>query len=239
MFVFSNLAMSVDGKIATQKRTLQPLGSPHDWMQMKKLRLQCDAILIGATTLRGFRKPCLASDSGQHRTSGEMSKTDQPINVILSSTLEGISHQWDFFATSRLKRVLLVSHLTPAARIRIFSKTSEVLILKPSTAKAPLALQILALLEAKGVKRLLIEGGGEVMWNFVEHNLIDEYHVTVTPKILGGSEAPTLVDGRGLSSSEVLNLKLHQCRVLKDELYLIYRKTRKRGIAQRQVSKID
>ena len=67
------------------------------------------------------------------------------------------------------------------------------------------------------------------MWDFVRENLIDEYHVTLTPKLVGGREAPTLVDGDGFEPRDILNLRLKSCRKVGDELYLVYGKTRRRG----------
>jgi 5-amino-6-(5-phosphoribosylamino)uracil reductase len=79
-------------------------------------------------------------------------------------------------------------------------------------------------LSDRGVQRLLIEGGGQIMWDFVSLNLIDEFHVTLTPRILGGAEAPTLVDGLGFKKQKSLKLKLIQCRAIGDELFLTYRR---------------
>ena len=70
---------------------------------------------------------------------------------------------------------------------------------------------------------MLVEGGGEVMWHFVSQNLISEYHVTLTPKIIGGTKAPTLVDGIGFKYSKILSLKLTKVKKVRDELYLIYK----------------
>ncbi len=65
------------------------------------------------------------------------------------------------------------------------------------------------------------------MWEFVRRNLIDQYYVTLTPRLLGGASAPTLVDGAGLSEKDLVDLKLTQCKRVGDELYLIYSKTPK------------
>ena len=62
------------------------------------------------------------------------------------------------------------------------------------------------------------------MWDFVQPGLIDEFYVTLTPRIIGGAAAPTLVDGLGFEPGSVLNLKLKSCRRVKNELYLIYRR---------------
>ncbi len=64
------------------------------------------------------------------------------------------------------------------------------------------------------------------MWDFSSAHLIQEYHVTLTPKIIGGATAATLVDGRGFLPKEILNLKLKQCRVIGNEIYLVYQALR-------------
>lgn len=215
MFIFSNLAMSLDGKIATQGRESFVLGSEEDRVQMDRLRLEADAILMGAGTLRTFQKPFLLRLPGR-----------QPLNVIVSSRLEGISPTWPFFKSDAIERLLLVSAPVSATKLKPFEKTSEIVMLKKETARNPLARQIIAELSRRGIERLLIEGGGELMWSFASRNLIDEYHVTLTPRILGGRKSPTLVDGPGFTPSQSLCLKLMQCRPVGDELYLTYRKSR-------------
>lgn len=215
--VFSNLAVSVDGKIAPVDRGFFPLGTPEDRLQMQRLRRESDAILYGASTLRAYRKFCATRDLPPGRS--------EPMNIVVSSNLDRISAEWPFFTRSRSRRVLIVGPETTAARIRRFSRSSEIFVLKKATAKRPHATQILEIAEGLGVRRLLVEGGGEVMALFTEHNLIDEYHVTVTPRILGGRAAPTLVDGKGLSGRDSLTLRLTQCRLVGEELYLVYRKS--------------
>lgn len=215
MFVFSNLAISLDGKIATRSRQYFPLGTPEDRKQMKHLRTQADAILMGASTLRTFQRPCLASPF------------PPPINVVLSSSLEGLSTQWPFFTRKGLQRILIAANATPKQTLRKFEKSCQILLLKKPTSRNSVALQTLKLLEGQGVQRLLVEGGGSVMWDFVEKNLIDEYHLTLTPKILGGKDSPTLVDGTGFDPRQVLELKLRQSRIVGDEIYLVYSRAKK------------
>ena len=214
MFIFSNLATSLDGKIAPVRPALFPLGTAEDRRHMIRLRREADAILFGASTLRAYRKYC--------HTPGLPNGRAEPVNVVLSSRLEGISPDWPFFKARGVRRILLVSFDAPVARIKRFERTCEVIRLSKPSAKKPLVLQVIDALEKREVSRLLVEGGGGVMALFAEKNLIDEYHVTLTPRILGGASAPTLVDGAGMSGPQSLKLTLRQCRVLGDELYLVY-----------------
>jgi riboflavin biosynthesis pyrimidine reductase len=84
-------------------------------------------------------------------------------------------------------------------------------------------------LQSLGAKNLLVEGGGQVMWEFARKNLIDDYFLTLTPRVLGGKRAPTLVDGVGFLPSQSLNLKLIEAKKVGNELFLKYKKTPKRG----------
>jgi 5-amino-6-(5-phosphoribosylamino)uracil reductase len=223
MLIFSNLATSLDGKIATTSRVHFPLGTAHDRSLMQKLRRQSDAVLFGASTLRAYRKPCIV---GGKAAQGLKS---QPTNVVLSSALEGISAQWPFFVQEGFRRILFTGAKTDKKLIARFEKRSEVILLKKPTVRLSTAAHIVRALETRGFRRLLIEGGGNVMWDFVREDLIDEYYVTLTPRLLGGSLAPTLVDGSGFKPPEVVNLKLSRCRKIGDELYLVYKKTGRRG----------
>lgn len=217
MFVFSNLATSLDGKIATSSREPFYLGTPADRKQMQVLRKKCDVLLMGAGTLRTYQKFC--------GVRGASSK-QQPANAIVSGSLDGVSPNWGFFKDSELKRLLFVTspQALTSARRKEFEKTSEIIELAAASARKPIAAQIIQALEKRGYKRLLVEGGGEMMWHFASQNLIDEYNVTLTPKIVGGTGSPTLVEGKGFTPNDILQLKLKQCRRLGDELYLVYKK---------------
>ncbi len=211
MRIFSNLAISLDGKIATRSKKLVLLGTQEDHKEMQRLRKQADSILIGASTLRSFKKPNLVFGTKK-----------QPINAILSSQLEGISPRWPFFQEPNLKRVLFVHPKTPVNRLKRFEKSSELIILRPPAPKRSAAIQIAQWFDSQGTKNLLIEGGGGVMWDFTQARLIQEYHVTLTPQLIGGALAPSLVDGAGFLPKHILKLKLKQYRVTQDEIFLIY-----------------
>lgn len=223
-FVFSNLATSLDGKINITGKGHFPLGTRDDWREMQRLRKKADAIVFGASTLRGFKAACCIEEQ-------DWPQARQPVNVVLSSKLEGMSTSWPFFKDSRIKRILLVSDQASAARIRLFQKSCEVIVLKSPPRPGSRASAIIKMLQDRGLHRILVEGGGQVMWEFLKPNLIDEVHITLTPRILGGRDAPTLVEGTGFKGPEVLNFEIKSLKKLKNELYLVYRKTPARGVS--------
>lgn len=214
-YIFSNLAVSIDGKIATAKRSHFSLGTKADHAQMQVLRGRADAIFMGASSLRAFKGPCLYRKAKPGR---------QPYNVILSRDLRGLDPKWPFFKSPELdgKRVLLVTGTVPASRLKAFERSSRVIALKAPRGK--LASSAVKVLSKLGIKRLLVEGGGELMWEFVSEDLLQELNVTLTPKIVGGRGAPTLVEGEGFDVSGIRSFRLKSVKRLGHELYLVYRK---------------
>lgn len=207
MYIFSNLATSLDGKIAPVGGEHFPLGTPEDLKQMRSLRRKADAIITGASTLRAYRKPYYSKRAGE------------PIyNIIVSTQLAGISPDWEFFKAKQTRRILFCWSTTPATRVKKFSKVAQVITIP----KNKFTTNMVKSLSKLGIQKLLIEGGGTLMWDFAAANLIDEYNVTLTPRILGGNEAPTLVDGLGFTGKMGLLLKLGQVKVLGDEIFLTY-----------------
>ncbi|MDH3592961.1 MAG: dihydrofolate reductase family protein, partial [Planctomycetota bacterium] len=81
---------------------------------------------------------------------------------------------------------------------------------------------VLERLRADGVERLLLEGGGELNWAMLDAGLVDELHLTLAPALLGGREAPTLLEGDGWPMAAQRRLVLSHCERAGDELHLTY-----------------
>ncbi|MFH1463794.1 MAG: dihydrofolate reductase family protein [Pseudomonadota bacterium] len=77
-----------------------------------------------------------------------------------------------------------------------------------------------------GVRRLLVEGGGDLIAQLLAAGLLDELHVTLCPLLLGGRGAPSLVDGPGLALAALPRLRLVSEERVGDELFLRYRVAR-------------
>jgi 2,5-diamino-6-(ribosylamino)-4(3H)-pyrimidinone 5'-phosphate reductase len=80
-------------------------------------------------------------------------------------------------------------------------------------------------LEKMGLKKILVEGGGELNWSLLRLGMVDELNVTVAPKIAGGRLATTLVEGDGFDQiNQGIRLELRRVERKKTgELVLHYR----------------
>ncbi|MBC1236058.1 RibD family protein [Nostoc sp. 2RC] len=73
------------------------------------------------------------------------------------------------------------------------------------------------------ITRLVVLGGGQLVASLLQLDLIDELWLTVCPLILGGTDAPTPVDGQGFLSHLAPKLQLLEVNTVEQEVFLHYR----------------
>jgi len=218
-FVYVNMAMSADGKITSARREYPELTSRHDRDHMDRLRAEADAILVGAGTLR-------ADDPLLHVRSEEMrahrrrlGKPDGLDRVVVTARLDLGTGSRFFDRAHGGRRIVATVEDAPPDRIAALGELAEVW--RDGRGRVDLA-TVLRRLREQGVERLLVEGGGETNWALVHDDLVDELHVTVAPWLLGGRDAPTLLEGAGFAMAGRRALRLTDVRRIDDELYLRY-----------------
>ena len=212
MRVFSNSAVSLDGKIGTWRHDHVAIGSEADRRWMGVLRAQADAVLVGGATYRAWSIPMVEPDFARSRPL---------INAVLTRTGAG-PRSGRFFQDPRTVPVFLGG---PEANLEGFPP-GTVVHRAQSSASVAWALEVLR--DVHGVDNLLIEGGGDIIFQLLEADLLDEVYVTLCPCIIGGRDAPTLADGSGFEADGLRRLTLEDMRREGDEVYLKYRVVRQR-----------
>lgn len=215
-FVFANLAMTLDGKIAGFDRADFPLGSKADRLEMDRLRAKADIVLWGGGTLRAARHPARVREKSLAEERLKRGLPPHPANGVVTKSGD-VPPGLPWFEADEIERFIFVS---PEGAARLDARQSaraRVVVLDGEETPARRAL---ARLREAGMKSVLIEGGGGLTWAFA--GLIDEFHVTLTPWLAGGADAPTLMDGAGFRSGEFLGLTLMEARREGDELFLRY-----------------
>lgn len=74
--------------------------------------------------------------------------------------------------------------------------------------------EVIKILGEKGISSLLIEGGGTINASFLEHHLIDKAIIYIAPKLIGGKQAPTFLEGTGYDKM-VEAIELHDTEIVK------------------------
>lgn len=123
-------------------------------------------------------------------------KNKKPIwNIILSRT-QKFDFNKNFLTEPRIKRLYLTGkNITPHSIVKQLKKL--------------------------GIRVLLLEGGGDIIGQFLQANLIDEMYVTLCPKIIGDQGAPSIVK----KLNKVKKLKLLTREIVNDEVFFHYRAT--------------
>lgn len=217
MRVFSNHAMSADGKIGTAAHDLVPVGSREDRRMMQVIRARADAILVGGRTFRNWGLP-LIEDEADLRPGEEPIPRDGPmINAVL--TRSGVLDARPFPGRWPCDRVRLVVFGPPRIDARAHRERfgAEV-----RTRSEPHVLWVLDELQAMGCRSLLVEAGGALVSEIVRAGRLDELYLTLAPKLIGGAQAPTPLDGEGLALEEIVELRLRELQRVDDELFLHY-----------------
>ena len=208
--VILSVAMTIDGKIATKKGDSE-LSSKQDKLRIHKLRSKVDAILVGSNTVKRDN-PSLTV---------RYVKGKNPIRIILDSK-GTISFDSKIVKTSKkIPTILAVSKKASKKTIDKLKKNSIEVI---ETGENRVNLKnLLNILSKNKVKTILVEGGGTVNWAFIKEGLVDEIIVTVTPFLVGGINAISLVEGDGFSKiQESLKLRLKKINRFGNEVVLHY-----------------
>ncbi len=222
-YVFVNMAMTLDGKIAGAGREDFSLGTKADRREMDRLRAEADIVLWGGETLRTARCAARIKDPELIAAREERGLPPQPANGVVTRSGR-ISGSLAWFEPEEADRFIFTSRNGTINSEKSALGRAQVVTLGEEDVSPS---QIIEYLEDKGIKRILIEGGGELHWTFAKAGLVDTLHITITPWLAGGAEAPTLLGGEGFPAGGFTRLKLEDVRREGDELFLRYRVEKK------------
>lgn len=217
-YVLANVAMSADGKIATADGAFASFTSRLDRDRVDQLRAGVDAVLIGAGTLRAEDPPLQIRDPARRRARREAGCDELLSLAILSASCQ-LPVQARVFAEPALERYLLTTEDAPRPLLPGLAERATVL--RHGRGRVDLR-TALADLRSRGIKRLLVEGGGEVNATFLAEDLLDELYLTLCPVIVGGTAAPTPVGGEGFARDTLRRARLDSVERRGGELFLRY-----------------
>lgn len=206
--VFSNLAITLDGRIADARHPSKSLGTAKDKALMKKIREEADVLVMGAETLR------VLGDAVNVKNK----KGRKLVNAVVS--LSGkIDPNLKFWKRPDILRFIFTT--TENFSVAVESAQDRAFVVAVGEKKLS-ARQIVKTFEKSGFRNILVEGGGRLMGLFVQEGLLDEMYLTLTPTLMGGSKNPTLISTFDTLSPWV-KLKLLKQKRVGNELFLHYR----------------
>ncbi|MCP2336294.1 RibD family protein [Actinomadura rupiterrae] len=187
-YVLLSCAMSIDGYIDDSAPERLRLSTPADFDRVDAVRATCDAILVGAGTVR--------ADDPKLLIKGE-SRREKRVRQGLPPDLTKVTVTWSgdldpdarFFTTGESPKLVYASSGNAPALATRLGDRAEVM-----DAGDPVHFPaMLADLAKRGVKRLMVEGGGGIHTAFLTQGLVDEIQLVIAPFLLGDPSAPRFV----------------------------------------------
>jgi len=74
----------------------------------------------------------------------------------------------------------------------------------------------------RGCRTVLCEGGGVLAAAFFAARAVDELYLTIVPRVLGGKDAPTFVEGPGFDPNAIPAARIASLERIGEELFLVY-----------------
>lgn len=200
-FVFVNMVATVDGKTLTGARDehVMDLGSEVDHQCLRDLESHAHAVLVGAETVRATKKIWY------------------PEHLLRFVATRSGRLPWHsrFFVDGPDSAFIVAP---PNASVEVPDPAIRVCRLGANGEFAPVLEEMYGL----GIRVLAVEGGSELNAALIQEDLVDEYFLTIAPKLKLGRGTPTYAGGEPLAREDLRRLRLVSSFVIEDEVFLRY-----------------
>jgi riboflavin-specific deaminase-like protein len=216
------MVASVDGATARDGRS-GGLGGPADAVAFSRLRGACDAVLVGAGTVRAedYGPPVGTPARRDARVAAGLAASPALVVVTGSADLDPAARVFQPSRTGATTPVVVVTHeQAPAERVAALREVAEVVVLGSSDVDLA---ALLRWCRERGWRHVLCEGGPSLNGDLLRADLVDEIFVTVAPVVVAGAAA-RLATGRALDPP--VSLSLTDLHDHEGELVLRYRVVR-------------
>ncbi|MCW2542352.1 MAG: deaminase [Frankiales bacterium] len=216
-YTLLSCGMSIDGYLdsATVKRLA--LSNEADFDRVDAVRASCDAILVGAATVRNDNPRLLVRSPARRDERLARGLPPSPMKVTVTGRAQ-LDECANFFSTGDIEKlVYCASPVVGDARDRLGSVATVI------DGGQPLRMhRVSEDLFARGVQRLMVEGGGTVHTQFLTADLADELHLVVAPFFIGDSRARRFVNDGQFPWNSTRRASLAEVRQIGDVVLLRY-----------------
>jgi 5-amino-6-(5-phosphoribosylamino)uracil reductase len=216
-YVLLSCAASIDGYIDDASGSRLLLSNDADFDRVDAVRAECDAVLVGAATIRADNPRLLVRSAARQEARIARGTTATPVKVTITGRGD-LDPAARFFTAGRIgKIVYAASPALGATRAAVGAVASVVDAGDPADLR-----RVLADLQARGIGRLLVEGGATMHTQFLAAGLADELHLVIAPFFVGDSRAPRFVGDGAFPWNPGHRARLAAATQLEDVVLLRY-----------------
>lgn len=216
-YTLLSCGMSLDGYLdsATVKRL--PLSNDADFDRVDAVRASCDAILVGANTVRNDNPRLLVRSPQRRLDRVARGLGPSPVKVAVTGHGE-LDPRANFFTAGDIDKLVYCPTASMSAVRRRLGHVATVV-----DAGHPVDLRrVCEDLSDRGVQRLMVEGGGSIHTQFLTADLVDELDLVVAPFFVGDSRARRFVGDGDFPWNPQRRAPLAEVRQIGDVVLLRY-----------------
>jgi 2,5-diamino-6-(ribosylamino)-4(3H)-pyrimidinone 5'-phosphate reductase len=203
--------MSADGKIASPAGKQLRISNEEDMRRVYNLRNEFDAVLVGVNTIQADNPKLTVKEE-------YVQNPKNPVRVILDTHCVT---KPDALAVNENAKTLIIAN---GECDKNYKSNVEVVQCGVDYDGFIDLHQMLEILYNRGIKKLMVEGGSTVIWNFLKQGLVDDLFAFIGPMIIGGKYTPSMADGEGISQEdELINLEIVEFKKIGNGLLVHYK----------------
>lgn len=189
-FCILKTAITLDGKIATKTGDSKWITNTESRKYVHHIRNRVSGIMVGKNTI--------VKDNPLLTTRIEDSKGIDPARIIVDTFANIPIDSKVLNIESKAKTIIAVSEKADKDRLKALEdKGAQVLIIPTKNNRVDLR-HLIKILGENNIDSLLIEGGATLNWSALNENIVDKVMCFIAPKIIGGKDAKTSIEGEGI-----------------------------------------
>ena len=186
-YVILKYAMTLDGKIAASTGASHWITGPQARYHVQRMRHRCSAVLVGVGTV-------LADDP---RLTCRFPGLKSPLRIVCDTHLRTPLTSRVVTTARQVPTLLATCCRDPGSRRPYEEAGCRVLVLEERQGQVDLE-GLMERLGREGIDSVLLEGGGALAWSALEQGIVQKIQAYIAPKLLGGRDAKTPVEGPGV-----------------------------------------
>lgn len=196
--VHVNVAMSADGKLSTRERRQVRISGPADFSRVDRIKAESDAVMVGIGTVLADDPSLTVKSPDLRSVRIARGKPENPVRIVVDSAAR-TPPDASILQKGAGERIIACSDRADREKKEVLGRHATVLIAGHDRVDLT---RLLSLLYERGIRRVMVEGGGTLIAGLFSEGLVDELTCFVGNMIIGGRDAPTVADGPGFTAEE-------------------------------------
>jgi 5-amino-6-(5-phosphoribosylamino)uracil reductase len=216
-YVTLSCAMSIDGHLDSTAPRRLAMSNRADLDRVDQVRSENDAIMVGASTVRRDNPRLLVRSESRRMRRNASGLPSSPIKVTVTSSGD-LPADAAFFTSGDVDKIVY----SPRGRVRRLESRLGEAATVVGLGERPTMTGVLDDLAGRGIRRLMVEGGGKLLTQFLAEDLVDELHLVIAPFFVGEARAPRVVGPASFPWTAARRAVLADTRQIGDVVLLRY-----------------